>query len=91
MLDFIKNLFKKEQQKQKQVRVCNKCGFIWQSEEDPTRKTCYVWGPMLCPDCLGMDTQLATDWHRVNPDKMREKREHYLESLGQQEKSRKIA
>lgn len=87
MLDFIKNLFKREQPKQ--VRVCNKCGFIWESKEDSTGKTCYSRG--LCPECCGIDTQLATDWPKANRDKIQERREHYMESLGKKEKSRKIA
>ena len=89
MLNFIRNLFKKEQPKQKQMRVCNRCGFMWQSKEDQATETSY--GFRLCTDCFGMDTQLATDWHTANPDIMRERREHYLESIGKKEKIRKSA
>jgi hypothetical protein len=90
MLDYIINLFKKEQPKQ-QVRVCNTCGFIWQSEDDPARETGSVLGPGLCPDCHGMDTQVATDWHREHRDLIKERREHYLEATGRKEKIRKSA
>jgi hypothetical protein len=73
------------------MRVCNKCGFIWESMEDRAGKTCYVRGPGLCTDCHGLDTQLTTDRDRTNLDKIAERRKHHLKSLGMQEESRKTA
>lgn len=80
MLNFMKELFKK-QQPAEQVRFCNRCGFVWKSDRH--------W---LCPDCHGIDTQVAIDWHSVYINKMRrEKRERYLASQNKQDKDHKIA
>jgi hypothetical protein len=88
VLDFIRTLFKKEQPKQ-QVRVCNNCGTIWQVAEDPTGKTSY--GVRLCPSCLGIDTEMATDWHRTNGDRIKEWHEQYLEAVDKKEEIRQSA
>jgi hypothetical protein len=88
MLNLLKNLFKKEKPK-KQVRVCNRCGHTWEPEEGPATENSY--GFMLCPDCLGIDTQVETDWHRMNKYKMIDRRKRYVESLDKKEEIRKSA
>ena len=87
MLGFLKNLFKKE--KPKQVRVCNRCGCAWESEENTATENSY--GVMLCPDCLGIDTQVENNWHRINKYKMIDRHKRYLESLDKKENIRKSA
>jgi hypothetical protein len=74
MLDFLKDRFRKD--KPRGALVCNQCGFIWHPQN---REKLRSMGG-LCPDCGGADTELRTDWHRANPDKMRERLERYVKS-----------